>query len=44
MLVIGDQEMEANAIALRKRSGENLGAMEIAKFVELAQKEVAEHI
>ena len=44
MLIIGDQEMEAGAVALRKRSGENLGAMEIAKFIDLANQEIAEHL
>lgn len=32
ILVIGDKEMEANAVAVRLRTGEDLGAMPLAKF------------
>lgn len=44
MLVIGDQEMEAQEISLRKRSGENLGAMNVPQFIDLAKQEIQEHI
>ncbi len=44
MLVVGDQEMESQQIALRKRSGENLGAMGVKEFLDLAKKEVDQHI
>ncbi len=36
MLVVGDKEIEADAVAVRLRSGENLGAVEVASFIELA--------
>jgi threonyl-tRNA synthetase len=42
MLVIGDREIEAGAVAVRLRSGENLGAQPIADFVTLAQSAVEE--
>jgi len=44
MLVIGDREMEAGQVALRRRSGENPGAMNVEEFLALAQKEIAEKI
>ncbi len=44
MLVIGDREMEAGQVALRRRSGENPGAMSVEEFLALAQKEIAEKI
>jgi threonyl-tRNA synthetase len=44
MLVIGDREMEANQVALRRRSGENPGAMGADEFLSLALREVAEKV
>jgi threonyl-tRNA synthetase len=40
MLVIGDQEAEAGQVALRLRSGDNPGAMALADFISLAQKDI----
>ncbi|OGN73649.1 MAG: threonine--tRNA ligase [Chloroflexi bacterium GWB2_49_20] len=40
MLVIGDQEAEAGQVALRLRSGDNPGAMSLADFISLAQKDI----
>jgi threonyl-tRNA synthetase len=40
MLIIGDKEMESNAVSLRKRSGEDLGAIPVADFIALARSEV----
>jgi threonyl-tRNA synthetase len=37
MLVIGGREAEANAVAVRLRSGEDLGAMPIEEFLSLIQ-------
>jgi threonyl-tRNA synthetase len=34
MLVVGDREMEAGAVAVRQRDGEDLGAMPIKEFQE----------
>jgi len=42
MLVIGDQEIEADSVAVRKRSGENLGAIETAAFIEMINNDIAE--
>ena len=44
MLVVGDKEVEARQVALRLRSGENLGAMGVEVFIELAQREIKEHV
>ncbi len=42
MLIIGDQELEANQVALRLRSGENPGAMSVDAFIEHAQTDIRE--
>jgi threonyl-tRNA synthetase len=34
MLVVGDKEAAENAVAVRLRTNENLGAMPLANFVE----------
>lgn len=44
MLVIGDKEMEQGQVALRKRSGENPGAIPLEDFLTLAKKEIDEKI
>jgi threonyl-tRNA synthetase len=41
MLVIGDREQEAGQVAVRLRSGEDLGAMEVGAFIQLAGEAVA---
>jgi threonyl-tRNA synthetase len=38
ILVIGDKEMAANSVAVRLRSGEDLGAMPVADFVALLER------
>jgi threonyl-tRNA synthetase len=40
MLVVGGKEQEAEAVAVRLRSGEDLGAMPIGDFVARVQEEV----
>lgn len=40
MLVIGDREMEDGQVALRRRSGENPGAMSVDEFIALALDEI----
>ncbi len=42
MLVIGDREVEKGAVAVRLRSGEDLGAQPVLDFVTMAQTAVAE--
>ncbi len=37
MLVVGGREAEANAVAVRLRSGEDLGAMSVDAFLDLVQ-------
>ncbi len=41
MLVIGDREIEAGTVAVRLRSGKNLGAMPVGDFIARAQQAVA---
>jgi threonyl-tRNA synthetase len=41
MLVVGDREMEAGTVAVRLRSGEDLGAKAVDEFIALAQEAVA---
>ncbi len=41
MLVVGDREQEANAVAVRQRSGENLGALPIFQVIDRLKDEVA---
>ncbi|MGC9333687.1 MAG: threonine--tRNA ligase [Anaerolineae bacterium] len=42
MLVIGDREVEAGAVAVRLRDGKNLGARSIDDFIALTQEAVVE--
>jgi threonyl-tRNA synthetase len=42
MLIIGDKEEQAGAVAVRQRSGEDLGALPLEEFVARALAEVAE--
>ena len=44
MLVIGDREMEEGQVALRRRNGENPGAMSVDDFVALALDEIERKI
>jgi threonyl-tRNA synthetase len=37
LIVIGDKEMEAGQVAVRKRGGEDLGSMSISEFVSLVK-------
>ena len=41
MLVIGDREAEAGAVAVRTRTGEELGAMTAEEFIAKALVEIA---
>ncbi|UYN90680.1 MAG: threonine--tRNA ligase [Anaerolineales bacterium] len=40
MLVMGDKEVEAGAVAVRLRSGEDLGALPVADFLARAQADI----
>jgi threonyl-tRNA synthetase len=42
MLVVGDKEMEQGEVALRLRSGENLGPMAVEAFIAKARQDIAE--
>jgi threonyl-tRNA synthetase len=39
LLVVGDREREAGQVAVRTRSGEDLGAMTLAAFLERLRKD-----
>jgi threonyl-tRNA synthetase len=40
MLVVGDRDMENNTVSIRTRSGEDLGAMNVADFIAKIRTEV----
>jgi threonyl-tRNA synthetase len=40
VLVVGDKEKDANAVAVRLRTGEDLGAKPVAEFVEMLERVV----
>ncbi|MCP4139654.1 MAG: threonine--tRNA ligase [Chloroflexi bacterium] len=42
MLVVGDAEMESDAVALRMRDGEDKGAIPVDDFIALAKKAITE--
>ena len=42
MLVMGDREVEAGAVAVRLRNGEDLGAQPVPDFIAMAQAAIAE--
>jgi threonyl-tRNA synthetase len=42
MLVVGDKEVESQAVAVRLRSGEDLGSMSVDAFLAKAVDEVRE--
>ncbi len=41
LLVVGDQELEDNTVAVRTRSGEDLGSLSIDDFISLLAAEIA---
>lgn len=43
LLVIGDREAENNAVAVRTRSGEDLGSMPVDEFIALARQQINAH-
>ncbi|MES0343208.1 MAG: threonine--tRNA ligase [Anaerolineales bacterium] len=43
MLVVGDREAEAEQVAVRLRSGEDLGALSVETFLERVKAEVLDH-
>ncbi|HEX5690797.1 MAG TPA: threonine--tRNA ligase [Roseiflexaceae bacterium] len=44
MLIIGDKEQAADSVAVRLRSGEDLGALPVAAFIERANADIAARI
>ncbi len=43
LLVVGDREMERGEVAVRSRSGEDLGAMSLDDFVQMAREQIGRH-
>ena len=41
LLVVGDREMETETVAVRTRTGKDLGVMSLPAFVELLQADIA---
>ena len=44
MLVVGDREVQGEAVSVRLRSEENLGAMSIKSFVDRAKEDIHKRI
>ncbi|MFH1048589.1 MAG: threonine--tRNA ligase [Patescibacteria group bacterium] len=44
ILVVGDKEEKADSVAVRERGKGDLGTMELGKFIEKIQKEIADKI
>ena len=42
MLILGDREIEDDQVALRLRSGENIGPVSVERFVEIARQDIQE--
>jgi threonyl-tRNA synthetase len=42
MLVVGNQEQEAESVNVRRRQGDELGALNIAEFIQRAQAKIAQ--
>jgi threonyl-tRNA synthetase len=40
-LILGDKELQTGQVAVRTRTGEDLGAMPLASFIERLQRETA---
>ena len=40
LLVVGDQEVEANEVAVRTRKGDDLGKMQVNDFVDHVKQEI----
>ncbi|HET6365334.1 MAG TPA: His/Gly/Thr/Pro-type tRNA ligase C-terminal domain-containing protein, partial [Nitrospirota bacterium] len=40
VLVVGDKEVQQNAVAVRERGGKDLGAMPLAEFVSAMQRTI----
>jgi threonyl-tRNA synthetase len=41
MLIVGDREAAAGAVAVRARGGQDLGAINVDEFIARAQHEIA---
>lgn len=44
MFIVGDKEIETNAVAVRKRNGEDLGSKNLEDFIKSLKKEIDEKV
>lgn len=44
MFIIGDKEIEAKAVAVRKRNGEDLGSKDLEEFIKTLKNEIEEKV
>ena len=44
LLVVGDKEMQAGCVAVRTRTGEDLGSMPIEAFIERIKSDIASKV
>jgi threonyl-tRNA synthetase len=44
MLIVGDREAEAGQVAVRLRSEEDLGALDVEAFLQRAQQDIADKV
>ncbi|MCX8033938.1 MAG: His/Gly/Thr/Pro-type tRNA ligase C-terminal domain-containing protein, partial [Thermodesulfovibrio sp.] len=42
MLILGEKEVEAERVTVRRRNGENFELIEIGKFIDFIRKEIKE--
>jgi threonyl-tRNA synthetase len=42
LLVVGDKEMAAGAVAVRARGGQDLGAMSVEAFMQKLHRDIAQ--
>jgi threonyl-tRNA synthetase len=44
MLIIGGKEEEAKTVAIRKRSGDDLGVKSVEEFTQLIKKDITDKV
>jgi len=44
IIIVGEREEKENTITIRKHGGENIGSLEVEKFIEIVTKEITELI
>ena len=44
IIIVGEREEEENTVTIRKHGGENIGSIEVERFIEIVKKEITELI